>query len=128
MQSFWKRKWSGLLLINLQFIWKTIFPSWNVDCEYNKVGSGINSKHDSSGFHKRPDIVIHKRERVEIENNLLVIEIKMNTNDSSDEQKLKDFTGSPNQERPFQYKNGLKIIFGQEIELKWFRNGQQADL
>lgn len=107
---------------------ESYFPGWNVDCEYNKVGTGINSKHDSSGSHKRPDIVIHKRERTEIENNLLVIEIKMNPNDSSDELKLKDFTSPPNHERTFQYQNGLKIVFGQEIELKWFRNGQQTDL
>ncbi len=100
------------------------FPGWNVDCEYNKVGEGLNAKHDSSGSHKRPDIIIHRRERVEKDNNLLVIEIKMNSNDDSDEQKLKDFTSTPNNQRPFQYQYGLKIIFTSPVVLKWFKNGQ----
>jgi hypothetical protein len=51
------------------------FPGWNIDCEYNKMGIGSNSKHDSLGNHKRPDIIIHKRERIEKGDNLLLIEI-----------------------------------------------------
>lgn len=101
------------------------FSGWNVDCEYNKVGTGIISKHDSTGTHKRPDIVIHKRERIEKENNLMVIEIKMESEDISDEQKLIDFTSVPSGERSFQYQFGLKISFLPILKIKWFQNGQE---
>lgn len=108
---------------------KEHFPEWNVDCEYNKVGIGINSKHDSIGSHKRPDIVIHKRERIEKENNLLVIEIKIESDDISDadEQKIVDFTSTPNDKRPFQYQFGLKISFLPMLKLKWFQNGHEVE-
>lgn len=102
------------------------FPGWNVDCEYNKVGTGINSKHNSIGDHKRPDIVIHKRELSEKENNLLVIEIKMESSDNSDEEKLIDFTSTPNDNKPFQYQFGLKISF-LPLKMKWFKNGQEVE-
>lgn len=102
------------------------FPGWNVDCEYNKVGTGINSKQISTGAHKRPDIVIHKRESLEKENNLLVIEIKMESSDNSDEEKLIDFTSTPNGNRSFQYQFGLKISF-LPLNMKWFQNGQEVE-
>ena len=100
------------------------FPGWNIDCEYNKMGIGSNSKHDSAGSHKRPDIIIHKRERQEKENNLLIIEIKMVSGDDSDEQKLIDFTSPPSGDRLFQYQYGLKLSFSPELQVKWFANGQ----
>jgi len=124
------------LLIQKEMEWATAhriavyleeyFPGWNIDCEYNKVGIGINSKHDSTGSHKRPDIVIHKRELIEKENNLLVIEIKMKSGDISDEQKLVDFTSMPNDKRPFQYQFGLKISFLPQLILKWYQNGHEV--
>lgn len=99
------------------------FPSWNIDCEYNKMGKESATKHNSQGEYKRPDIVIHKRERFERKNNLLMIEIKMESDDGSDERKLIDFTSAPNSERPFQYQYGLAIAFLPKLKLKWFQNG-----
>ncbi|MDP3478350.1 MAG: hypothetical protein Q8R88_01170 [Desulfoprunum sp.] len=101
------------------------FHGWDIDCEYNKMGNALNTKHNSHGKYKRPDIVIHKREKSEIANNLLVIEIKMNSGDVEDEEKLIDFTSAPNRNRPFQYQHGLKITFSPHLELKWFENGQE---
>ena len=102
------------------------FPGWDIDCEYNKMGHGLNTKHNSLNKYKRPDIVIHKRERSEKESNLLVIEIKMNLSDVEDEKKLIDCTSSPNESRPFQYQNGLKVSFFQEnFHFKWFKGGQE---
>lgn len=101
------------------------FPGWDIDCEYNKMGHGLDTKHNSHGKYKRPDIVIHKRERFEKENNLLVIEIKMNSSDDEDENKLIDLTSPPNESRPFQYQNGLKISFFPKLYFKWFKGGQE---
>ena len=36
------------------------FPGWNIDCEYTKMGAAFDTKTDSHGDRKRPDIVIHK--------------------------------------------------------------------
>lgn len=99
------------------------FPGFNVDCEYNKMGSDFDPKHDSYDRHKRPDIVIHRRGRIELEHNLLVIEIKLENDQDDDEQKLVDFTSPPNKKRPFQYQYALKISFLPKLQLKWFENG-----
>lgn len=135
-QAIQKVHINDYLLIRKKMEWATAhrlavyleehFPGWNVDCEYNKAGTGINSKHNSTGAHKRPDIVIHKRELTEKENNLLVIEIKMESDDNSDEEKLIDFTSPPNDNRQFQYQFGLKISF-LPLKMKWFQNGHAVD-
>lgn len=103
------------------------FPGWDIDCEYNKMGHELNTKHNSHGKYKRPDIVVHKRGRFEKESNLLVIEIKMNASDVEDEDKLIDFTSFPNESRPFQYQTGLKVSFFPNLYLKWFKGGQEID-
>ncbi len=87
------------------------FAGFNVDCEYNKMGFEFDPKHDSYDRHQRADIVIHRRGRTELENNLLVIEIKLENDQDDDEKKLYDFTSPPNKNRPFQYQYGLKISF-----------------
>ena len=50
----------------------------------------------------------------------------MTNNENNDLAKLLDFTSSPNANRPFQYKYGLKISFN-PIELIWFSNGRQIN-
>ncbi len=137
LQAIQKVQLNDELLIQKKMEWATAhrlalyleehFPGWDVDCEYNKVGTEINSKHDSSGTHRRPDIIVHKRERLEKDNNLLVIEIKMESDDSPDEQKIIDFTSPPTGERPFQYQIGLKISFLPMLKLKWFKGGQEIE-
>lgn len=114
-----KMEWSTAhrLAVNLE----GYFSGFNVDCEYNKMGEEFDPKHDSHKNHKRPDIVIHKRGKLEPESNLLVIEIKMEQGQDEDEEKLLDFTDAPNEHRPFQYKYGLKISFLPTLQLRWFR-------
>ena len=119
-------------LINNKMEWATAhrlavyledyFAGFNVDCEYNKMGFEFDPKHDSYDRHKRPDIVIHRRGRTELENNLLVIEIKLENDQDDDEKKLYDFTSPPNKNRPFQYQYGLKISFLPKLQLKWFHD------
>jgi len=101
------------------------FPGWNIDCEYNKMGEKTQPKQNSCGNHKRPDIIIHKRERNEKENNLLVIEIKIEHNGVNDTNKLIDFTSEPSPSRTFQYQKGLQITFLPSLDLKWFIGGKQ---
>jgi len=104
------------------------YPGCHIDCEYNKMEPDFQTKHNSNNQYKRPDIIIHQRDRLEIEHNLLVIEIKMEAGDEDDEAKLIDFTSAPKGDRGFQYQLGLKITFLPELSLKWFENGQEIDM
>lgn len=52
------------------------FPDWDVDCEYNRQGFGMNSKEDEEGNRRYPDVIVHHRGRQGAENNLLVLEAK----------------------------------------------------
>jgi hypothetical protein len=92
---------------------------WNIDCEYNRVGVDGNTKHDTQGTYRRPDIIVHHRGMVEKEHNLLVIEVKIQ-NTPEDYNKLMDFTSPPSPNRPFQYQYGLALSFRPHIEKKWF--------
>jgi len=103
------------------------FTGWNIDCEYIKMGPEYKTKHNSDGDYKRPDIIIHKRGRVDTDSNLLVIEIKMVDGQDDDEQKLLDFTSAPNDERPFQYQFGLKLSFLPKPKQRWFVNGKMIE-
>lgn len=97
---------------------------WNIDCEYNRVGVDGNTKHDTQGTYRRPDIIVHHRGMVEKEHNLLVIEVKIQ-NTPEDYTKLRDFTSPPSQNRPFQYQYGLALSFDPHIEKKWFPEQRQ---
>ncbi len=113
------------------------FPDWNVDCEYNRMKNQNNDEEyitkklklsiediKSDDAHAKtvyPDIIIHKRGT---EHNLLVIEIKRYSNNSSKEfdfQKLKAFTSE------LEYALGLYIEFNRinEPVLKWFKDGEE---
>lgn len=101
------------------------YPEWNIDCEYNKMGPDFVPKHDSKNQHRRPDIIIHHRGRLEREHNLLVIEVKMEAGNDNDIEKLLDFTSDPTGDRGFQYQFGLKISFHPNLSFKWFSDGHE---
>ena len=92
------------------------------------MGHNFETKHDSEGKYKRPDIVIHKRGLISKEDNLLVIEIKFKNNDRLDFGKLRDFTSEPSGDRKFQYQYGLAISFQPNIQFNWFENGQEITI
>lgn len=107
---------------------ESFFNGWHIDCEYTKMGHNFETKHDSEGKYKRPDIVIHKRGLISKEDNLLVIEIKFKNNDRLDFGKLRDFTSEPSGDRKFQYQYGLAISFQPNIQFNWFENGQEITI
>lgn len=64
------------------------FPTWHIDCEYNRDGADPKRVHlspiqvasdDDTGETAYPDIIVHERGT---SNNLLVIEAKKDTNSS----------------------------------------------
>jgi hypothetical protein len=110
---------------------------YDVDCEYNKVGTegqvkkGNSQDRDISPSKKkglRPDIIIHQRGN-ERENNLLVIEIKKeeNRNISRDRKKLRDFTLQEGGQ--LQYKYGLLLLISRKtftVRGEFFENGKRS--
>ena len=111
---------------------QSLFPSWDVDCEYNRMTKeeddvwlskrlGLeldfskpcecgNSKHHDSLVY--PDISIHKRGLSDKASNLLVIELKKTDSGEDgthDHKKLKAYTDSRG---PFQYEFGLFLVLG----------------
>ena len=98
---------------------------WDVDCEYNKIESGNENKCDSSGGARLPDIIIHQRGRVEIENNLLWVEVKIFNNAiNGDLKKISEFTARPSGDRKIQYRYGLSISFLPNLKLIWIKDGE----
>ncbi len=66
-----------------------LFPSWHVDCEYNREGAA--PKRNSAGKLVLPDVIIHRRMTSE---NLLVIEVKTGPSVQEarlDKEKLRDY-------------------------------------
>ena len=129
------------------------FVDFDVDCEYNGNVEAHNGRKyiyilkDTAqrlGLLNRnapdqeliyccvyPDIIIHKRGRNGIENNLLVIEIKKSSSKESsewDDEKLKRFT-SHEDENNFDYRVGAFIVFhvGEKVnfEIMWYQNGRR---
>ena len=107
------------------------FPSWHVDCEYNRHGSDV--KRLSFEFDKLepcdleaktvfPDIIVHHRQT---DDNLLVIEMKKNGNDTTkDEDKLKAFTGPE-----YDYFLGLLLVLKEsDFEMQWFAEGERLEV
>ncbi|MGD0080829.1 MAG: hypothetical protein ABSB80_09320 [Methanoregula sp.] len=107
---------------------QTLFPDWNVDCEYNRKGDAtkiLKGLKDCDEYIRTdrvyPDIIIHQRNT---KNNLLVIEIKINnTNSECDIEKLKLFTSDPE----FKYSYGLFVRFRRinKPDLQWFEEGRE---
>lgn len=102
---------------------------WDVDCEYNKVGSNDDPKRMSNGKKSRPDITIHKRECIEIENNLLYIEVKfLNSEVELDMDKLIDFTSPSRRNRNLQYQYSASISFFPEVQVIWLKDGRRIEI
>lgn len=97
-------------------------PGWNVDCEYNRQGQGQETKRREEGKPVRPDIIVHHRQRIEREHNLLAIELKK-TAPASDAGKACEYTALPGGERTFQYQFGLALAVRNGPQLTWFENG-----
>ena len=124
---------SGLLLADasewalahrLAVYLEQIIPGWNVDCEYNRQGTGSDPKVDSKEGRRRPDIMLHHRGWLPPEHNLLVIELKKKETDA-DCKKVCEFTTPPSGKRRFQYQYGLTLSFIPALRIRWFENGQK---
>ena len=92
------------------------FPTWHVDCEYNKDGNSPKRVHifpvqiesdNDKGETAYPDIIVHERGT---ENNLLVIEAKKNTTNFY-RAKTRDLDKLVAYKRELNYKFGLFIKF-----------------
>jgi hypothetical protein len=109
------------------------FPSWHVDCEYNRHGSDV--KRLSFEFDKLepcdleaktvfPDIIVHRRRT---EQNLIVLEVKKATGAEAtkDIEKLKAFTGNPE----YGYKHGvfLKLDLNSNVILQLYKDGAHEE-
>lgn len=113
------------------------FAGWNVDCEYSRIGedpnkykrlllpSAENVTHfDMDGSRVYPDIVIHHRGPNSLEDNLLVIEVKTEWSQVSDEQdfrKLTAFTGQYPVDQWVTYRFGLFLKFDQRGDVSMSR-------
>jgi hypothetical protein len=100
-----------------------LFPSWDVDCEYNRDGHEVKAL---SGQVVVPDVIVHRRGTQE---NLLVIEVKKTTSNESDEADKKKLRAFREQ---LGYQNALflKLACGLERagveEVEWAQNPSDA--
>ena len=104
------------------------FPDMNVDCEYNRQipsdnGDPIKRRSDTRAP-VRPDIIVHKRGSNE--NNCLVMEIKIERDQTSkDNKKLKDYTNP----KSLEYKFGLFLEIDRKnkciSQVLCFQNGTE---
>lgn len=96
---------------------ETLFPGWQVDCDYNRLGERtlllphgtIVSTDDTLGKSIYPDIVVHRREAP---NNLLAIEVRKAFNHQPlehDQHKLRAMTDP---HVWFAYRVGVLLILG----------------
>lgn len=105
------------------------FPSWHVDCEYNRHGSDVKrlcfdfeklEPFDLEAKTVFPDIIVHRRRTAQ---NLIVLEVKKATCTglTKDIEKLKAFTGNPE----YGYINGmfLKLDLNGNVILELYRDG-----
>lgn len=101
---------------------------WNVDCEYNRNGytqkllAGIKECDEQRKTEQVfPDIIIHKRNKSESENNLLVIELKRKQEENPcDRRKLELFTS----QHPYLYQYGLYININEgNFNCTWYKDG-----
>lgn len=100
---------------------QSLFPEWNVDCEYNRKGEGESKEIDGQKT-SYPDIIVHLRNT---KHNLLIIEAKtshaQNYSDISDKEKIKKYI----EDKKYGYRFGLWICFYDELEettMDWFKN------
>jgi len=93
------------------------FPTWHVDCEYNRDGTDPKRVHmrvkqvasnDDTGETAYPDIIVHERGT---SNNLLVIEAKKDSNSSDPEAIRNDKRKLCAYKRELGYRFGLFLKF-----------------
>jgi hypothetical protein len=104
------------------YLERSIGDPWHFDCEYNRQGPGFGSKEFPDGAKVRPDIIVHLRGSVRIEDNLLVIELKKDEDDA-DWLKACEYTAPPTGRRQFQYQYGLALTLRPKPMGWWFQNG-----
>ena len=105
------------------------FPSWHVDCEYNRHGSDVKrlcfdfeklEPFDLEAKTVFPDIIVHRRRTAQ---NLIVMEVKKGIKKevTRDIEKLRAFTGSPE----YSYRLGvfLKLDLNGYVVLELYRDG-----
>jgi hypothetical protein len=111
---------------------EVLFNGWNVDCEYDRDGQrekfllGIKDCNNKKKTDKiLPDIIVHRREKSGLENNLLVIELKKDaTEDPCDKKKLELLTKVNGY---YQYQLGLYInINNGAFICTWYKNGEKV--
>lgn len=108
-----------------------LIPGWDVDCEYNSQGEGDNLDPKRSATsetrNSRPDITLHHRGIIESDHNLLVIELKKKNGDTSDVEKTRGYTNTPqtNDRRIYKYQFGLVLSFLPELKLVWYADGAE---
>lgn len=105
------------------YLEKTL-PGWNVDCEYNRQGSGRDAKTNELKQKIRPDITVHHRTEPAIEHNLIAIEVKKRE-DAADWTKVSELTTPAKDNRKFQYRYGLALSFFPALETHWYENGTE---
>jgi hypothetical protein len=103
------------------------FPTWNLDCEYNRQGPERESKRNAGNAIRRPDIVIHHRGQAHRDHNLLVIEMKHASSDV-DAAEVCEYTKVPSGRRCFQYQYGLAFSLDPRPNLRWYSGGAELAL
>ncbi len=100
---------------------QSLFPEWNVDCEYNRKGEGESKEIDGQKT-SYPDIIVHLRNT---KHNLLIIEAKKypacHNEVKEDKAKIEKYI----QNQEYGYKFGLLVCFYKELEetkMIWFKN------
>jgi len=109
------------------------FPSWSIDCEYDRYGEAQKLLDGIKECDERrttdrilPDIIVHRRGENERGDNLLVVELKKHiAEDHCDFEKLRGMT---HQEGMFRYQLGLYInIDHGRFDCVWFKDGTTID-
>lgn len=115
----------------LSFLISASFPSFNVNCEYNRMtdehGQQIPKRiHlDPNVEDPRcvyPDIIIHHQ--TDDRHNLVIVEIKMHW---KNREKYADFAKLRQYTKELKYKFGLYLELSDQgiSEMTWFQNGEQ---
>jgi len=95
------------------------FPSWEVDCDYDRLGARtlqlphgtIVSTDDHLGKSVYPDIVVHRRDTP---NNLLAVEVRKASNHQPPEHDQQKLCALTDQKLWFAYWIGVLLILGKE--------------
>jgi len=136
-----ERSITHFLAVHLQAEIDPLENGWNVDCEYNRVGTQeLGEEHivkrlqlppegrtpsdsDTEAKTVFPDIIVHHRGEAGSEHNLLVIEVKKGPKvDPYDTLKLKGYV------REFRYQYGAQLNLGLDhgnVSVSWLpKNGE----